>query len=796
MECKIKEKRWSSLIEVDALKSWDVGTYRFNKNSGKLPFSIDTPPPYASGKWHVGGAAHYAQIDMIARYYRMRGCEVLFPLGIDRNGLPVEVEVEKKFKKELHSMNREEFLKLCKSFLDEVEGNIISIAKRLGMSCDFGNIYRTDDPRYRMITQGTFIEMWRRGLVYEDERPTNWCPVCKTTIADAEVEYNEVLTDLCYIRFKVEGGGFVVIATTRPELLCTCAVVIYNPKDERHAHLDGEKVLVPIFQKAVAVVPHPYAKPEFGTGLVMVCSYGDYGDVRIFREMGLAASVVIDEDGRMNDGAGPYKGLSVTEARKAMIRDLERQGLLEKVEKIKHRIPVCWRSRNPIEFISMKEYYLRQLPFLQDLTSLATSMEFYPEESRQLLLEWIGSISSDWPISRRRYYGTEVPIWYCKECGKAHVPEPGKYYQPWKDKAPFERCSCGSTDFIGEERIFDTWMDSSISQLFILGYGREEELFDKLYPCTVRTQGKDIVRTWLYYSILRTYQLLKGRAFNKVRISGMGLDEHGEAMHKSKGNVVYPESILDKYGADAFRLWSSMEGKLGSDYRFSEKRVEDAYKFLTKLWNVARFISMFPRYCGKYQLSATDKMILASLDELIRECQSGYESLDFFVPATSLRKFTWSLFADHYIECVKSRAYNESKAFDEGLQRGAWYTLHFCLQNILRLLAPICPFLADSVWSRVYGGNVHRESFPKTISDSRLDEGKLLEAFLEFNTTIWKFKKDRNLPLTAELDRVWAPESLKPMEKDLKSMHRIKQLSFGKAPAGSMELEKGVYVLD
>lgn len=795
---KIKEKRWSAKIEKKVLESWkrdDI--YRFDESSGKPFFSIDTPPPYASGRWHVGGAAHYAQIDMVARYFRMKGYEVLFPFGVDRNGLPVEVEVEKAHRVSLHETPREEFLGLCKSFLDKVEGNIISIAERLGMSCDLKRYYKTDSPEYRRITQATFIELWKKGLVYEDERPTNWCPVCKTTIADAEVDYEEKLTDLYYIRFRLEDGDSITVATTRPELLCTCAAIIYNPKDERYSYLKGKKAVIPIFKKKVPTFSHPYAKPEFGTGLVMICSYGDYGDVRLFRELSLDPIMAIDEDGKMLKVAGPYKGLSVMEARALIVRDLSTIGALEKVEKIRHRIPICWRSKNPIEFISMKEFYLKQLAFLDELSSMITTdMEFYPESSRKLLLDWMRSLTSDWPISRRRYYGTEIPIWYCKRCGEAHVPKPGRYYQPWRDAPPFDKCAkCGSGEFVGEDRIFDTWIDSSISQLFILGYGSKGDLFSKLYPCTLRAQGKDIVRSWLYYSILRTYQLLQGKAFDKVRISGMGLDERGEAMHKSKGNVVYPEPILDKYGADAFRLWCAMESRLGSDYRFSEKRVSDAHRFLTKLWNVARFISAFPFERGKRRLVATDRMILSNLNDVIRECEVGYEKMDFFLPSLTIRRFTWSVFADHYIECVKARAYNTPKKFDDGAQRGAWYTLHACLQTVLKLLAPICPFMTDYLWREVYGKSVHIESFPTVRRDWEDKEcERLLDPFVQFNTAIWKFKKERGLPLTAPLKVVYAPPLLSPLRDDLQAMHQVEEILFKKPPGEVVKVGEGIYV--
>lgn len=780
---KIVEKRWDVRREEELLKLWEAeGIYKFNRDSGKPIFSIDTPPPYASGKWHVGGATHYAQIDMVARYYRMKGREVLFPFGIDRNGLPVEVEVEKAYGVSGHRMPREEFLKLCREHLDRVEAEIIAIARRLGLSCDFENVYRTDSPEYRALTQATFLRLWREGLVYEAERPTNWCPSCGTSIADAEIEYKEVETDLCYIKFGLEGGGEVVIATTRPELLCTCAAVIYNPADERYQWLEGMRAIVPIFGQSVPIMPNPAAKPEFGTGLVMLCSFGDYTDIRLFHELGLKAKIAINERGEMNELAGPYAGMKVEEARAKIIEDLEKAGLLIKRERIRHKIPVCWRSKDPIEFVAMREYYLKQLDFLDELREVAGQMEFHPPESRQLLINWINSLTADWPISRRRFYGTEIPLWKCRRCGHIYAPEPGKYYQPWKEPCPAGRCEkCGSSDFEGETRTFDTWMDSSISQLYIIGYGRDEELFKKAFPCTLRPQGYDIVRTWLYYSTLRTYQLLKSKPFEKVRISGMGLDERGEAMHKSKGNIIWTEPILEEFGADAFRLWGALEARLGSDYRFSRERLAGAARFITKLWNIARFISCFPADAADYELAPADKMLLSRLNGLIIECERGYEEMDFFIPAHAIRSFVWDFFADHYVELVKARAYNASGRFEPRLQRGAWHTLHEALKAILKLLAPICPFVTDAIWRELYSSrSVHVEEFPKPRADWEFPEyAKLAEALMEFDSSVWKFKKMRNMRLVEPIALAYAPEELRPLADDLAAMHRISELRFG-----------------
>lgn len=780
---KIRESRWSIEREEEQIQLWEKeNIYKFNRSSGKPIFSIDTPPPYVSGKMHVAQAGHYAQIDMVVRYLRMKHFEVLFPMGVDRNGLPIEVQVEKEYKIRAHDVPREEFIRICSDFLDKIEADILQTLRRMGMSCDLDDYYRTDSPQYRMATQASFIEMWKKGLVYEDKRPTNWCPVCGTSIADAEIDYIETETSLNYIKFRVEQNGEIItIATTRPELLCTCAALFFNPDDTRYQHLKGKTAVVPIFEQKVPILAHSSAKPEFGTGLMMACSYGDYSDLRVFRELNLKGIIAIDERGKMNDVAGPYKGLTVNEARQKITQDLQNKGLILKQEKTTHRTPICWRSEDPVEFIEMPEYYLKQLQFLDELRQITKKVHFYPPELKQILDNWIDSITIDWPISRRRFYGTEIPLWYCKNCGKPSVPESGKYYQPWKDKAPFESCDCGSKEFVGEERTFDTWFDSSISGLFIIGYLRDEELFRRAFPASLRTQGIDIVRNWLYYSILRTYLLFKKPAFDGVRLSGMGLDEKGEAMHKSKGNVVYSDAMFQKYGADAFRFWSASEGKLGSNYRFSEARVKGAALFITKLWNIARFISSFPIINKDFELSELDKMILAQLNDVINECTAGYEKLDMYVPANAIRDFAWNIFADHYVEAAKSRAYNQNGEFDEKLQRGAWYTLHTCLGAVLKLLAPICPFATEALWRELYPSeSIHVQLVPRERKELESELRELLPQLMEFDTAIWKYKKERNMALSQELQAtIYAPSRLKVFEADIKVMHKIKEFKFG-----------------
>jgi valyl-tRNA synthetase len=773
-------KSWDKSFESGLMDDWErIGLGSFDPRSDKQFFVIDTPPPYPSGRpWHIGGASHYAQIDMIARSARMQGFEVLFPLGIDRNGLPVEIYTEKKYKISMRNTPREKFLELCRVALDDLEEEMIQTLRRMGYSCDYKNKYRTDDPSYRKLTQTTFIEQWKQGRIYKGKRPSNYCWDCGTTIADAEVEYGEITTRLVYFNMKLsdgEGSENIPVASTRPELLCSCQAVIVNPSDERYLHFVGRKAILPIYKREVPIIANPAARPEFGSGAVMVCSYGDYGDVLLFRELGLTEIIAIDLDGRMTKEAGPELcGLKVEEAREKMINMLKETGSLEKIESIKHRTPMCERSKTPIEIIPLDEYYLKVVDVKDELRQIARSLAFFPEMHRSILLNWI-DVALDWPISRRRFYGTEIPVWYCENCSEPLLPEPGRYYQPWKEPPPGNPiCSkCGGKSFIGDTRTFDTWMDSSVSALFITKYSEDDEFFQKTYPTSLRPQGKDIVRTWLHYSILRCWQLTGKVPWRYVRISGLGLDESRQKMSKSKGNVMDPLTILERYGAESFRLWIASEVSVGSDYVCSEERIASTGKFLSKLWNIARFISLYPipkEPLSFDRLMPSDKWILGELSQLVSDCLDGYKGFNFFVPANRIRDFAWNIFASHYIELAKGRAYGTPFSHEETLS--AWFTLHECLKTILLLLAPICPFITEAIWRGIYSqSTIHKELFPSPNIWSK-EFVKYGKELVEFNSLVWNEKKARKLSLKDPIS-IKIPENLRLFEPDLKVMHKI-----------------------
>ncbi|MEW5760567.1 MAG: valine--tRNA ligase, partial [Candidatus Thermoplasmatota archaeon] len=781
----VLERSWNKKYEEEICLSWKKEKkYKFDKEKGNV-YSIDTPPPYVNSPVHIGQAATYVFMDMFARYRRMCGYNVLFPLGLDRNGLPIEIAVEKKFDVKLTDTSREDFIKLCHKLLEEYSIASIEIFLRLGISFnswevgeDIGSIYLTDSQRYRGATQATFIDLWKKGLIFEDKRINNYCTGCRTTIADAEIVYEELPTIFYDVIFRVkETNEEIVITTTRPELICTCAMVIYNPEDERYFNLKNKNAITPLFEKVVPIRPHPAADITKGTGLVMMCSAGDTSDIRFFREMGLKATIAIDEEGRMNENAGFLCGLKVLDARKRIVDELDKKSLILKKEKKMHRTPICERSKDPIEFIEMSEFYVKQLEFKDIMKEIAKKLNFFSPHSRQILLDWVDSVNIDWPISRRRYYATELPIWYCEKCNKAFLPENGKYVQPWREK--FDgKCECGSRAFRGEERVFDTWFDSSITPLYILGYSYAPEFFEKNSQCTLRPQGKEIVRTWLYYTLLKCYLLTNKIIFRDVWINYHIVDEKGRKLSKSLGNVIDPMEVIKIAGAEAFRLWCATEGNIEkTDLRCSIERIIAAGKTLNKLWNIAYFVSQFPNP-KEFSLLQLDKWIRNEINDLIVFSKECYEKYDFHNPALKLKHFIWETFASHYIEIVKNRAYNAFGEFKKEEQDGAHATLHYVLDTILKLCAPIIPMITYKLYMELRNEDLHLGSFPEEKEKYALSFKT--DELINLNSSIWKYKKERNLSLKERIKKVVLDEKFREIEMDIKKAHNIDEMEYGK----------------
>jgi valyl-tRNA synthetase len=798
--------------EQNLFQEWqEKKLYRFNTETDKKIYTIDTPPPYTNASWHIGGAIHYSQIDMIARTMRMKGLEVHFPMGLDRNGLPIEIQTEKENSIKMQDTDRGEFIQLCKNLLNRYGDQILDLAYRLGLSnnsFEWNEVYKTDEEQYRAITQASFIDLFNRGLIYEDDKPSNWDPLLQTTVADAEIEYREGKHTLYEIEFTIpEIDETFTISTSRPELLPAIGVVIYHPSDVRYKKYENKQARIPIWNLEAPILAHPSADPNFGRGIMMICSFGDITDIRIFRELNLKPKYLINPDGTLNDLTGEkYTGLSITKARKIIVKDLKKINKIKNEEIVPHRFPISERSHAKLEFIGMPELYLQQESFVKKLKKYANKLKFLPEKSKQIWLDWLDKISMDWPITRRRFYGTEVPLWYCNECNETIVPKGGPYYQPWKDPAPVDKCpKCFGTSFKGESRIFDTWMDSSISAYYILKYPHNkpvnqnftDKLQDREYICDIRPQGKDIVRTWLHYSMLRGYLLFNQPMFKQAWISGHVVTDKGEKMSKSKGNSIDPMTIIEKYGGDALRLFGASEVSHGSDLRFSETKLSGISKFLNKLYNIARFISSFafPDDFTGSDLVFTDKWILSELAEVSDKALRGYDSLNFHIPARELYQFTWETFASTYLELVKKRAYNRNNEFSSGESKSAIWTLYKCLESMLKLFAPIIPFITDYIYLKLYNKSIHTESFPEILKYDEITS-TLTECIIALNSLIWKLKESNKPPIARreQIKTLILPEEMKPLENDLISYHNVENTYSETEKPKKYELVENIFV--
>ncbi|DAC34185.1 MAG TPA: hypothetical protein D7H79_04320, partial [Candidatus Poseidoniales archaeon] len=690
----IEEKRWTIDLEKRIQESHYADSesysrrYSFNPNSGKEIFVVDTPPPYPSGTWHIGAVAQYSMIDVIARSQRLLGKEVYFPWGVDRNGINIEFTVEKNTGRKMKTYDRAEFLELCKETIEEYTQAMRNTAARVGLSCDFDKEYLTDSPEYRAVSQSIFVDLFKRGDIVEDLRPNIYDPVEGTTIADAEVERLQRKTRLVDVIWTTEDGEEIIISTTRPELICACGIVVVHPDDDRYEHLVGKKIHLPLKtsgrSESVEISTHPSVKSEFGSGVLMVCSYGDQNDVSVFRELGITPFQAIGLDGLMTDVAGPYSGYSVKEAREMAINDLQSEGRISAIIEKEQEVPVSERGKNPVEIILLKEWYVRQTHIQDRMKELVDEIQFHPPRNKQYLIDWMDNISIDWPISRRRWYHTEVPIWYSTDKKCVIVPPSRVYVQPWRQQPPSgsrvldreTRDDIGSWDdlkvtigeVIGEEKVFDTWMDSSNSNLFVSGYLDNDEVFSKSFPTGIRPQGKEIVRTWLYYTLLKSTLLLDKPGFEHIWIDGLGMDPWGRKMSKSLGNGIDADSVLEcgaggrtgswkirgpdksvqlkanKIGSECFRLWKACDAQVGDDFHINPEEIEQKYfGVLTKIFNVARFASQFEVPMdlenAPSELQPEDEWIISEFNRMMNSVEASWKNIDIYNAAQSIKNF-------------------------------------------------------------------------------------------------------------------------------------------------------------
>lgn len=821
---RLNEKRWSVDLEkkIQTEHSSDATEYTkrygFNPDSGKEIFVIDTPPPYPSGTWHIGAVAQYSMIDVIARSQRLLGKEVYFPWGVDRNGINIEFTVEKNTKRKMKTYDRAEFLRLCQETIEEFTQAMRNTAKRVGLSCDFDKEYLTDAPNYRAVTQAIFVELFKNGTIIEDLRPNIYDPVEGTTIADAEVERLPRKTKLVDVKWQLDDGTEIIISTTRPELICACGVVVVHPDDDRYRHLVGKTISLPIpvdgRDNTVEILTHPSVKSDFGTGVLMVCSFGDQNDVAVFRELGLTPYQAINLEGRMTKIAGRWSNMTVIEARDSVIEYLEENGKVANIEERHQEVPVSERGKNPVEIILLKEWYVRQTHIQGRMKELIEDIEFHPHRNRQFLLDWMDNISIDWPISRRRWYHTEIPIWYSEDTNHIIVPPSGTYVQPWRESPPegsrvinretrqdigaYSELATDMGNIVGEEKVFDTWMDSSNSNLFVSGYLNQPEVFEKSFPTALRPQGKEIVRTWLYYTLLKSALLLDKPGFNHVWIDGLGMDPWGRKMSKSLGNGIDADSVLEcgaggrtgswkvkgpektvslkanKIGSECFRLWKACDAQVGDDFHINPEEIEKRYfGVLTKLFNVARFASQFDIPSDldtkPENLNIEDEWILSEFNLMMSEVKTSWTNLDIYTATQNLKTFGTGILPSHYLEMVKSRLYDGDTA-------AAW-TIHRVVRDFMSAFSPICPFFTHHISSTIYGKSaVDVDAFPSAATSNQSREEELRSATVElqaFNGDVWATKKENGISLNQPISGIVIPETLHGFSNILTSMHSL-----------------------
>jgi valyl-tRNA synthetase len=785
------EQKWQAYWEKNK-------TYKFDPKSKQPVYSIDSPPPTVSGTMHLGHAFAFAQQDFIARYKKMCGFNVFHPFGFDNNGLATALMVEKKLAIKQKNFARNEFIKIVLKETAEEERKMLASFKSIGLSVDWSLLYRTIDELARKTAQYSFLDLFKQGRLYQKDAPTMWCPSCETAVAQAELEDREIESTFNDIVFKTEQGKEVIIATTRPELLPACVAVFVHPSDARFKHLVGKKLSVPLFDLQVPVLEDPRADPEKGTGIVMCCTFGDQTDMEWYQAHNLPMRVAITKDGRMNELAGKYKGMTLTEARKAVIEQLKKEGLLKAQKPITHAVNVHERCKAEMEILPSKQWFIRYLDLKDEYIVKADALQWVPKFMKSRYDNWIKGLQWDWCISRQRYYGVPFPVWYCSKCGEVMLAEEKQLpVDPLKDK-PSKKCKCGSSEFVGEKDTLDTWFISSLTPQINCKWAEDSAFFKKMFPMDLRPQGHDIIALWAFNTIVKALFHQRQLPWKTITINGWALDSKGKKMSKSLGNVIKPEEMIEKYCADALRYWAGLP-VLGEDVPFMEKEMVAGKKFLVKLHNAAMFVANSTKGAkdgkiDKKNLMPEDKAILSKLNRLIKECTDACERFEFSKALNPARNFFWLEFADFYIEEVKTRVYNKKdksgKIAAAILQEVMW--------NCLLLLAPFLPHTTEEIAQmhfkkRLKGKSIHLLQWP-TADEKMIDEkaeqaGELINAVI---AAMRKEKSKAQKPMNAEVKKAIVsmpePEKLKQGLDTIKRTMNAKEIELKKGELG-VELE-------
>ena len=803
-------------------KYWEEHkTYLFHPEDTQKPiYSIDTPPPTVSGKMHLGHAFSYSQGDFIARFQRMRGYNVFFPFGTDDNGLPTEKLVEKTKNVSSKKMDRDEFITLCLATLEEIRPAFIADWKRIGASYDFSIFYSTINDHCRRISQRSFMDLYRAGRIYHKKAPIIFCPSCKTAIAQVEMEDVEKTTTLNYIKAKVvETGEYIIYATTRPELHPGCVGISLDENGDyvtveldngerwiiskdavdkispefpmkvlamyKGRKLVGKKVLIPLAQKPVAISHDVSAKTGYGSGIVFYCTYGGLDCVEwMARHPTVEPILIMDETGTYTSQS-PYQGLRTEPARKKALEDLEKMGVLLKKEKLIHRVNTHERCGTDIEYVATKQWFIKYLDLKDQFLKAGNELNWYPPHMKVRFDNWIKGLQWDWCISRQRHFGVPIPVWYGSQ-GEIILPlESQLPVDPLKDRPK------GHTGPVTPEKdVLDTWATSSMTPQLAIELFNDAKLRQKLFPMTLRLQAHDIITFWLFNTLVKSQLHYHLNPWRDVVISGHAQDPHGKKMSKSKGNVIEPQIMVEKYSADALRFWAA-GSKLGDDLPFQEKDLVTGQKFANKLWNASKFCLMHLQdYTESPVMELYDRWLLSKLHKLIKESTETFEQYEYSRTKAEVEKFFWHTFCDYYLEIVKDRLYNPGQKGADA-RKSAQQGLYCSLLSILKMVAPIMPHITEEIYQAYFAlreniKSIHISSWPAYTKEYVNEEVELAgDIGIDIINTVRKFKSEQQLSLKEELSAVVLKSEeagfvnmVTPLLNDLKAVLNAKTILF------------------
>jgi len=826
------ESKWAPVWESNAV-------YKFDDSAPKEEiYSIDTPPPTASGSLHVGHVFSYTHTDVVARYKRMNGCAVYYPMGWDDNGLPTERRVQnyygvrcdptlpfdKNFQppqiggdnkstrvQDQLPISRQNFIALCEQLTEEDEKTFENLWRDLGLSVDWAQSYRTISKESQLISQKAFLNNLERDEAYSQMAPTLWDVNFRTAVAQAELEDREMPG--AYHRIGFDGPeGKIFIETTRPELIPACVALVAHPEDERYAHLFGKTATTPLFGVEVPILAHRLAQIDKGSGIAMICTFGDVTDVIWWRELKLPNRTIIGFDGRIisdapeavaaGPGASLYSelaGKTVFTAKDIIVRELQQSGdMIGESKPITHPVKFFEKGDKPLEIVSTRQWYIKNggndKAIAERLIALGKEVSFHPDFMRVRLEDWINGLNGDWLISRQRFFGVPLPLWYPLDAdGNPDYENP---ITPTDAQLPVDPSSDTPSGFpesqrgvpggfVGELDIMDTWATSSLTPQLAGGWLTDDEKFAKVFPYDLRPQGQDIIRTWLFSTLVRS-ELEHGQApWKHAAISGWILDPDRKKMSKSKGNVVVPNEILETHGSDAVRYWAA-SARLGTDAAFDEGQMKVGRRLAIKLLNAARFALSFELPKGTSEVTEpVDKSMLAALQKVATSATEAFEKYDHTKALELTESFFWN-FTDDYLELVKERAYGKGDFTDQEIG-SAVLALRQALGVLVRLFAPFIPFATEEVWSWWQEGTVHTAAWPKSNELIGADAELLRHASAAL-VQIRKAKSDNKLSMKAVLATatVTGPASMQSLKKDLASVGRIESLEFNESDVVSV----------